>query len=483
MKTFSKCIASCALFLILVTAAFGLPFSNAIFFGDSLTDIGNLPEDAKPFVDPSKPKEDIENQTPNFYVPISSPINPNTQAESVPLTKVFHLNRLPYDYQQFMHFNEPFFADQPKIQGESRLYRSMIWPEFFLADAYQDGYTLSQTLIPWTYIQTHDYPASINTSIDYAWASALSGTHCYSPLEWTDRGSCDGQAVIAAWLQYQQDPSSKHLIDIIKIPALLAQEQIFIQDIQNKKVQVGPDTLYTLWIGGNDLAMNFDIIERNIKDYKDPAVLIKLLQALGNILANIAFNNYEGMSTLAKNQAIQAQHIYLFNTFNPLLSPRFYHWSPPLQLIGSAFVSLYDEELEKTVEWMHQDYSNVEVHLVDTHSWLNDMARGKGPYASLAFSEHVGTACESDHFDDVTQPMRDMTNCSGYLFWNSIHPAMPTEQIFGYLLSQEVAHTFNHPSAYTLLKQPVSAEARKKELEKMAANTVAKLINELNLAQ
>jgi phospholipase/lecithinase/hemolysin len=461
MIRFLKTVSGLLFALTCINAWAMSSFSNVVTFGDSLSDIGNLPMSSEIYIDPHKSHEDVSNLIDTLYVAVSNPVNLSDEAYSVPITQIFHLAHNPYDYHGFMQREKlgHFLPAQPVLDSTPRTYHSMNWNEFFLADAYQDGLTTSQSLIPWSYFPTNA-TTTTQDSLNYAWAAALSGNACYNKDWVTFPEPCDEAHIVASLQQF------KKIADInnVMIPGLLAQIHLFINDVEQRRVSASPQSIYTVWIGGNDLAKNFDLIQHG------PSLAAKLA-GLKALLFSISWNNYLALSLLAKDPNVQAKHIYLFETFDVTLTPRVYHWSKPLQLIGTFFVDIYNAELRLVVDMVRARYPQVSVHIVPTRQWLKDMASGTGPYQSLNFKAHLGEACQLSS-EDYLHPNASPKNCEGYLFWNDIHPAMPTEQLFGYLFEQLVARTFDAPPPAT--EHPEYANASEDQLQGILKHQVEK---------
>jgi len=412
--------------LLLAPVAEAIQFSNMIVFGDSLSDIGNVPENQAFYHDLTKPAT-LSNLETNFYVPVANPVNPAG----------YTISFIPYHLPNFVLHNAPYLPVQPKLDNVERSNRSIIWNELFLSDAYQAGITKSQNLIPWANLETAQPPIPNSTlySVNYAWVGAISDQGCFND-DWQPQSICTKSAILAArknYLEHRTDANYKKEL----LPGLLTQEQLLIQDIQAHKVSVDKNTLYTLWIGGNDMSNDFNHLEHGaLKDR---------ITALKKLVFSTSWHVFQALKVLHTTPDIQAKHIYVFNIFDPSLLPRIHQWNKTLQLLGKGFVDVYNTGLQLDINMISTLYPQTSVHIVPVHTWTLQMAKAQGIYKSLGFDKHVGQACELSKplSGSYLTPQTSLENCQGFMFWNSIHPAFPLEQILGYQLLQEVNQTFN----------------------------------------
>ncbi|KPJ67407.1 MAG: hypothetical protein AMJ43_03875 [Coxiella sp. DG_40] len=428
-------------------------FSNLIIFGDSLSDVGNLPAASNPIY--RYPPQKLDDYNADFYIPNSNPVNTSHGAYMVPIASIFNTDK---SYQEtfvsFLERNKKYYAvHEPQ---KSRLYFSSIWNQYFLADAYQDGLTKSCYLIPSTYLEAHAIHPSTLISINYAWGCAHTDDSCFTTQHKQNSNLelCTEDSILLALQNYYKDPAPhEKKITNVQIPGMLKQIREFIIDEQNGKVIVDSSTIYVIWIGGNDLTYNFDIVKHQH--------FLKKICALWRIIYVTPKHVYEGMNMLINHPKIQAQHIYLFNMMNARLTPHISRWPIYEQWAGQMLLGIYNFALRITVNMINNVYfkGHDVVRIVPIYDWFNAMAKRtncatceNGDFAKLNFkipteNDRIIPACEmsdSAYYASLISPLQ---NCKGYMFWNAVHPAMPTQQVLGFLFErfvQKTWHEFDH---------------------------------------
>lgn len=371
------------------------PFSRIVVFGDSLSDIGNYPENpnwqvANPLPNPKDP----DNYNSMFYVPVSNPLNTG------------NLRLVPM--KLFLHKIAKYQTPQPLIDSQNRAYNSANWVEFFLEKAFETNHR--RIIIPSYYIENHkNLKVKQSDSIDYAWSSALSGDACYSDDWNTKYKNCDVTDSLNRFYEQidNKNPNTYNNYDSalqqLQIPGLLFQIEQFKQDY--KRLDINNDnTLYIIWIGGNDLAYYFNNLENG-----------DILGGLKGLAYQIAYNNYLAIEALV---ASGARHIYVFNMFNVSMTPRISHTNVVERTAGKLFVNIYNSGLKFAVYRIKKEYPNVDVHIFDTHKVFSAMKK-------TGFVPDI--ACETTSKNYVTaNPPAD--NCAQYIFWNAIHPTTVTNK-------------------------------------------------------
>ena len=420
-----------------VTVAPGVTgFSNMIVFGDSLSDVGNFPEISNVYMPPSttKPVSPVDSVYTSLYIPVNNPVDlsASSRVGYYPTSSFITDSKLPS--QPLVTYKVPNgngFYGRKGPHSE----RSFIWPQYFLADAIDQSLTTTHDLIPWINV-ANGAQASANDSVDYAWFGALSNDQCANDNQ-DDvlPAACTRKQIITTWQAYNNNTlpdgarveGNDNLKEKVSIPGLLKQIDLFQTDLANKKVVVDTNTLYTIWIGGNDLRKDF----AELKSGKTP------LKAIYGLLFGIAWNNYLAINKLIKS--VGAQNILLFDTYNPTYTPQIAQdWPPGEQKLAVALMTYYCASLKAVVELVHILhphilYPNLNIRLVPIYTWFHEMEEGK--YTNLPklnLKLIPGKACEIQDPLSVSGPNYTnncYTNNSGYMFWNGIHPAMPAEQI------------------------------------------------------
>lgn len=380
------------LFVFLVSCTFSLSIhakiSNMIVFGDSLSDGGNFPESPAEFWNPMAPKT-IVNSIAQFYVPFSNPVDTKSDnSESFPWPTL----------------DDHYLSAQTKINqhSEKRKYRSISWPQFFLSLAKSKKQIISEIISPSDLLNTVTLPNTI--SLNYAWGYATSGDQCVNPY-YQKINNCDAKSIAHVKNNYVKNPNQTNYA-AIQIPGLIQQVRLFTKDIQSKKIIVDSNTLYTFWIGGNDL-----IIANNaLKNNKNPLLVIKF--ALGNTGTNLLKSIVMLLHALPENK--RPGKIYVFELFNPQLTPAFY--TLKIAKFGNFLVRCSNFWLRWDMR-MFNLFFKTKIMIIPSYHWYQ--ADSKNDY----FKQHKGEDCQTiiGNYDNPTRI--SPSNCGGFMFWNAVHPS------------------------------------------------------------
>jgi len=449
-----------AFILFFPVALFAKPlFTNMIIFGDSLSDAGNVPERPIPYK--TTPPKQLADLTQDFYVPISNPIDLN--GYHVSIVAQFKLNHAPYAWPQLS--GTSLLLDQPTINNQPRAFRSMNWPYFLISDAYQDQLTQSHTLLPSMILYYRHIKADIHTSVDYAFASAMSTDRCAN-LNYIAQNNCDRNTITTAWDTYVNDRSEKNRANF-HVPGSLEQVNLFLEDVQNGTVQVGPDTVYTLWVGGNDLAADASEFE------KTHNIFIKM-KMLSSVLFGIVWNNYDALNKLLSNPNVKAKHIYLFTLFDTAtVAPGMQDWSKAMKDANHVAVWAFAHGLNLVVDLLQHHYKEASIHIVPTMNWYTGMAKNVAPYTDVFDPSKLAKACEfsSTAYTQATPPS---ANCQGYIFWNQLHPSSSANQFVGYQAEQLIKSTYNTQTKIDSSSLPKTGADKKAYIKKQIQQIMLK---------
>ena len=364
-------------------------FSNIIVFGDSLSDIGNFPESSRIYWDESKPKS-LPNAIPQYYVPFANPVDTTTKnTENFPWPSL----------------KNKYLAPQTMIKGEKRAYRSISWTEFFLSLAKYKNETAADTISPSYLLATGHIPSE--SSFNYAWGFATSLRDCVNPYYHYKK--CDEKSILTARENYIKDPSVDNYKKI-EIPGLATQIELFLNDLANKRISVEQNTVYTIWIGGNDLIVAGNALQQHNNPF--PAIEIIMGATSFHILHDIKFL----LSNLPDNK--KPMQIYVFTVFNPRLSPAFY--KAPIGGFGN-FVVKSSNFFLKCYSGIFNLFSSTKIVIIPTYQWYQAAA------ADTLFKNTLGESCQMSggNYENVQKIPKD--NCKDYLFWNDVHPATPMQ--------------------------------------------------------
>lgn len=361
--------------------------SNMIVFGDSLSDGGNFPESDVAFLNEKAP-ETLLNSVAQFYVPFSNPVD----------TKQANPESFPWPT-----LNDHYLSKQAAIKNHpsKRKYRSISWPQFFLSLAKYKKVITSDLISPSDLLNSRNLPPTI--SYNYAWGYATSGTHCVNP-HYVKINSCDAKSIMRAKKNYDENPSAANYKKI-QIPGVMQQVALFIHDQHLKKIKVDQETLYTFWVGGNDLIAASNALNNDKNPF--PAIAF----ALGNTGTHILKSVGALLHALPKNK--RPAKVYVFELFNPGLTPAYY---------GKKIASFGNQMVKYANFWLRWDarlfniFSKTKIIIVPTYQWYQFHSHDS------YFKNRLGEDCltvTGNYENPVKVPL---SNCDGFIFWNAVHP-------------------------------------------------------------
>jgi phospholipase/lecithinase/hemolysin len=408
------CIAPVAIFA----------YSNVIVFGDSLSDIGNMPE--SPALASTAFKGTV---ALNLYVPISNPIvngsGKNLGSYKVPGTDTAYTYPAPTKVAQ-----PPLTVDGKQYQRD---YKSLAWPQFFVHEAYLKHKVATDTIEPWIYWLQH--PANENVSLDYAFAGAVTDNLCRN-FEYADpTASCTEQSILAGQQQYYNSGFNKKLGDkenVTQIPGLLKQVSLFHQDRLRDNKIANNQTLYVIFIGGNDI--NLALLDLKKK---------KRMQAFGRVLFGAEDRVKAAITQLVTQD--HAKNIVVMNLLDMEQSPYMQHnlvdykiVTPKelQQLLPAAdfVIKLYNRRLFNLTFAKHFKYDtlvhdNIKLSYFDTYAAAAELA-SLPEFANPKVKTYM---CIKDNMPAeyyvAKQPCT--TKYGNYLFWNGVHPSSFTHEYIG----------------------------------------------------
>lgn len=376
--------------------------SNMIVFGDSLSDVGNFPESPKAFWNSKAPKS-VLNSVADFYVPFSNPVNTHG-------INPFNTPWPPLDDQ--------YLATQASIDKHpgTRQYRSISWPQYFLSIAKEKKLIESAIISPSYLIHVRAMAKTI--SFSYAWGYATSTNGCVNP-KYKPFDQCNNQTILTARKNYFDHPSAKNYATI-QIPGFIQQVQLFIQDYQKHKVAVDRNTLYTVWIGANDLISASNHLFHHYNT----------LPMFSYVLGSVSSHVLKGVEMLIHTlpQASRPKVVYVFNAFNPQLTPAFYYGSKGK--LGKYLIKASNFWLTWDIK-LFNVFSATKIIIVPSYDWFQTESRDQ------YFKNKMSEACQIvvGHYQrpDYAPP----SNCDGFMFWNAVHPATPMYNMIARLLYKE----------------------------------------------
>ena len=237
--------AAIATFCVSTAFASTHHYSNVIVFGDSLSDIGNLPESHE-VISP-----ELNAVSQNVYVPISNPVDTSLSPYYTPpmSSEQLPFPRLVMDYQSYqpeLHLKQ---GDNVKMRRDLH---SFNWPLFFVSEAYQHQLIDTPTITPWYLTQklVPNVEEHGQISVDYAFAGAVSEDRCYNFEYQRPNSLCGAFDIYHRQQAYRMgDPDMAK----VEVPGFRKQVSLFIGDKLTQRVVTDRNSLFVVLTGDNDL--------------------------------------------------------------------------------------------------------------------------------------------------------------------------------------------------------------------------------------
>lgn len=392
-------------------------YSRIVFFGDSLSDIGNMPES------PNLVEATYKQIALNLFVPISNPIfNPKEKSYTVVGTS--HTHQFPE------HAPQPQPPLTLKKESQARGVYSLNWTQYFVQDAKEAHLLRDATVWPWFWWKTHPHHPD-EMSINYAWAGAVTDNGCRDFMYQHPSKTCNEVSILAGQAAYRQagfNPKKQASVGVVQVPGIDRQIQLFLQDSVKSPELADANTLYVILIGGNDLNLSlFDLKEHHF------------ISGFTRVLGGASKRVWQGIQTLVNERG--ARHIVLFNLFDtsqlPYLQTEIWKtgvmpikYKPTFISFSRKMTMLYNKQLAKVVHDIQRRYNHkVDIQLFDLFKTMGD-AQNLSTFSS---AKTLYQTCLGASMDRPISYYTDLNVCrqgdDRYLFWNGAHPASYLHQI------------------------------------------------------
>lgn len=422
------------------------PISNVFFFGDSQTDIGNVPESMTAY-NPTSGHDGngTEPFTFNTYVPISNPVD-TRNIFIVPGTGIkrpAESNNNRFLYQDLPDQLQICDNSNPDKSCADRQYRSINWVTYLMYTASKkelinNGENKRANLRPWI-VQyketTQDGKAStLYQSVDYAWVGALTPDLC-SDMDQnqqergcgTENGKTLDKSLYQAQQRYRnhQSPTDALENNILSkkvfIPGVKKQIQLFKEDLAAGRVKIDKRSLFIVWTGANDVAYHYkkDIIDSN--NYG------KFYLFLTKTLPDQIAGKHDSVVTQLVKAG--AKNIIIVGQYNLGLIPEYY--SNATVLPFNFLAKLANSKISENVVERNKEYGGVSIKYVNIQQPIN--------YYLLNghFMATVGQRCDSIenkrssllNGDAVSCHRNEIQSILSYGWWNDAHLATQMNQV------------------------------------------------------
>ncbi len=405
-------------------------YSNAIIFGDSLSDIGNMPE-SQDVVSPATGYE-----AENLYVPISNPIDVTTNPFYTPplSTESLHYPTLVKDYQAY----QPLLGlGAHSTQKAKRIYHSYNWPLFFVNEAYSHQLLDTPTITPWYLTQQSKPNAQEHgqVSVDYAFAGAVSENSCYDFTYHNGNPNCSSADIYSGQETYRTGQTQ---VTTVEVPGFQKQVTMFVNDQQKATVVTDANSLYVVMTGNNDLNKALISLANISKDPKDAIAALRNVYA-GGIVQGIQ----GGIQTLISHGA---HHVVVIGMYDPGKTPylatdisKLIPKMTPLlkgvvQAVASSTSLDFNAQLQLMVASLRQKNPGIDIKYFDTFARLNTLH----DQAMFSHDDTKYQACV-DQLSENNLPsfvqgqglscVKNTGNADhSYMFWNMTHMTAKTNE-------------------------------------------------------
>ncbi len=319
-----------------------------------------------------------------------------------------------------------FLPEQALLNGVTRAFRSISWPQYFLHEARLRGIVQHEEITPWVTFYRDEKSAV--PSIDYAYYGALSTNDCHDQ-DYGHRSDCDRASVYKTQENYRRGPQDVVDVNSVQVPGLQKQVELFYDDLQTGKITVDDETAVIVWVGGNDIAFAAEKIQS-----LRPKKMYAAIQALtGGIVDEVSTGLQKIMQTP------KLKHLYVMNMYDLGLAPKVYR-SGFLSPVASSLTQAYNLQLSKRLKELAVQYPEMSLQLYDTYSQFDMYAH------SDLFKENVGRQCDENR--EYLLAAGSPLNCGAseedgaYLFWNNAHPSTLVDQFIAHGLFEFVLATW-----------------------------------------
>ncbi len=435
---------SALLFNTLAVIAAPIHYSNVIVFGDSLSDIGDMPESPEVI---SSSRGTIAQ---NIYVPISNPIEVSANGSyTVPLSNMtLPYPRLVRDYQ---NYQPALKLGTYSSEKQHRVYHSFNWPLFFVNEAYQYQLIDTPTITPWYLTQQKNvnYEERGQISVDYAFAGAVSENSCYDPVYQNKNLDCAAADIYHGQKTYRDGNTA---FTSVEVPGFRKQVALFEDDQQKSTVVTDQNSLFLVMTGNNDL--NKAMIAVN-NMFNDPIEAIKELNYVfkGGVTKNIAL----GIQSLIDHGA---RHVVVIGSYDsgktPYLMTNVWKGDPTISqrvrnTIESAVTATavdYNVQLNLMIASLKRNNPGVDVRYFGIFSRMNRLHRQSNFSQSDTRYQACVTQLPTSELSayiqgDALQCTRNINGSDGghdYMFWNGTHMTAKANEYLADQLYNSLIH-------------------------------------------
>ncbi len=372
--------------VLLITPTISFSYSNLFVLGDSLSDIGNFPE-ASYFYEKS-----YQDVAQHIYIPPTNPINTSNSLK-------LHIAGETFDYP--LPLKPKYLTPEKKIQGIEKPFRSINWTQYLVYELFGKKHRI----VPSMAKISQKYFKDKNTSINYAWWSAVTGDGCFNDNYFLQTKNCTREILT-------KNRFNKN-IDTILVPGIIAQAKLLRADIHNKRVFHNKNSLYIIYAGSNGLyqAQNH-LTDLNILHFISG---MRLLHGGGS-------KDIASALKILTSPPVNAKKILIINLYDLSHTPRVVN-DNMIGFVAYSFTKLFNHQLSMTIKQIKRLLPQTKIAIFDNFSFFEKISTH--PFFISSLGKQCDGHTQSSHYylNPKTSNNCMIDDTHGYLFWNNSHPS------------------------------------------------------------
>ena len=371
-----------------------LPYDRVVIFGDSTSDTGNFPA-ARSLPRGGPPPY-------NSNMPISNPVDADYFGKEFTVTN----SETTWHYPTECFLERATSVEKSCADTDEKTNKSINWVEYFAYNALGNNSASEPELIPSSKIYQRAIPPSKFTSLNYAWAGALT-TDGFANADYKSITNINNEKELYALPKNYHD--GKISIEEVAIPGIRKQVDFYLHDIDSGLVPSDSNTVYLILVGGNDIG----------KAYEQKSMQTEQTIFNPQELSDKIANNVK--AAVDQLRTIKAKNIYVLTYFDISNLPRVYHALSQIPI----FRGNLKKEMSKNVKLFNDDLSDIfskekyknDVEVLPVGEAINKLMQD----SRFRDSVHNGQTC----VNNAKNPF-EATNCNYgdnqyYFAWNESH--------------------------------------------------------------
>jgi len=397
-------------------------YSNVIFFGDSQTDIGNVPTSSV-----CRKENEYRLLTSLCYVPISNPVdNKKLKIYQVPGTVE---EQFRFNYPDIQYYSQ-FQHHPPLLNNFERKSSSIGWAHYFIENAVNAGLITEHNLYNWSYAMEYGLEKR-QSNMNYSWVSALSNKKCHRLDFWIDstpflEPESTTEQILKRQKSFRDNPSDFDKLIKLAVPASGRQVELFKEDLKNSKIEVDDRTLYIIWTGANDTALAFS------QTFKLKSFLKNnIFRAVKSVIPDeIAGDNKSSVLNSLIQSYAKPKHIIVVSQYNvgmiPGMMKKFNlkkRWQKKIfTYLTGLLINTFNRKIKKRISILQSKHAELSIEFINIKDVIDKLTAKNGP-----FYEKFGIAFIDENMSRIEKGQG--VDAEGYMYWDSEHLASSGQQV------------------------------------------------------